>query len=229
MNRRQVVEGLAFVGLGSLLLLEQAGRLEVLPLVADWWPLVIVAVGLARAVTRPHNVAGGMVLAGLGGVLLLRTLDVVGSLRLAWPVLVILLGLWLVLGATGRAGRAAAAPGGDAPPGDGTLDLVAAFEDRRVDATGRRIAGGSLVTVFGDLDVDLRAADLVPGATLQVTTVVGDVHLTVPTGWRVEVGGPELLGEVTVRGLPTDGDAPVLRLRVLTLLGDVEAEALAGR
>ena len=194
MNRRQVVEGLAFVGLGSLLLLEQAGRLEVLPLIADWWPLLIVAVGLARVVTRPHNLAGGLVLAGVGGVVLLRTLDVLTSLRLVWPILVILLGLWLVRGAQPRRGAqttpapgsgmgaGVATPGGD--PDDGALDLVSVFEDRRTEPTGLRVAGGSLVTVFGDLAVDLTAADIAAGSTLHVTTIAGDVELGVA---RVEL------------------------------------------
>jgi hypothetical protein len=219
MTRSQLVIGSALIALGALLLADQAGALDAWALVRTWWPLVVVAGGLAQLVTRPRNVTGGVVLAGLGGILLLWTAGPVGSLALLWPALLIGLGLWLVLGRVGSGGHV------DGP----TVDVSAIFGDREVALPPVPFHGGALTTFVGDLRLDLRRVTLSGDATLQVTTIVGDVDLEVPAGWHVVVDGPELLGDVVLRPEVGRGMHPagVLRLRVLTLLGDVTVHATA--
>ncbi len=130
------------------------------------------------------------------------------------------MGLWLLLGRVGTA-RHGAGPG---------MDASAVFGDRQVTAPPGPFPGGSLTTLVGDLRADLRATTLSGTATLQVTTILGDIDLEVPPSWRVEASGPELLGEVVLRSEVGRARHPdgVLRLRVLTLFGDVTVRATAG-
>jgi hypothetical protein len=220
MTRSQLVVGTALIALGVLLFADQAGQVDAWRLVVTWWPLLFVASGLAQFVTRPRNVVGGSVMVAIGGLLLLWTAGPVTSLALLWPALLIGVGAWLLLGRIGTGGRGV---------GLG-IDASAVFGDRRVTVPAGPFPGGSLTTLVGDLGVDLRAATLSGPTTLQVTTIVGDVDLEVPPTWRVEASGPELLGDVVLR--PEVGRDPqpdgVLRLRVLTLLGDVTVRATAG-
>jgi hypothetical protein len=216
-TRSQLVVGTALIALGGLLLADQAGALDAWALVLTWWPLVVVASGLAQLVTRPRNVTGGLVLVVLGGLLLLWTAGPVGSLALLWPALLIGVGSWLVLG---RVGAGTALEGA-------TVDVSAIFGDHEVAVPPGPFQGGALTTLVGDLRVDLRRTTLAGEATLQVTTIVGDVDLEVPAGWAVVASGPELLGDVVLRPEVGRAAAPagVLRLRVLTLLGDVTVHA----
>jgi hypothetical protein len=213
MTRSQLVVGTALIVLGGLLFADQAGAVDAWRLVLTWWPLLFVASGLAQLVTRPRNVVGGLVMSAVGGLLLLWTVGPVGSIALLWPALLIGVGAWLLLGRVGT-GRGGAGPG---------MDVSAVFGDRQVTAPSGPFGGGSLTALVGDLSVDLRAATLADTATLQVTTILGDSEVEVPPSWRVEASGPELLGDVVL--LPEVGRDPhpdgVLRLRVLTLLGDV--------
>lgn len=110
MRRATLTTGATFVVVGVLLGLEQEGLVRVLPLLARWWPLAVIAAGLARLVARPRDPLGATIITTVGAVLLLRTLDVVGSLRLIWPVLLIVLGAWLLVGPGRRSGDG---------PGDG--------------------------------------------------------------------------------------------------------------
>ncbi len=214
MTRSQLVFGLAFILIGVLLLLDRAGLASTWVVVARWWPVVVVLAGLAQLVTRPRNTVGGGLLLLIGGGLLLWTLGVVDSIAVIWPLLLIGLGLWLLAGRR-RRGQIVGTP----------LDVSAVFDDRSFTLDRGPFNGGSVTTVFGDLELDLRPGSLEPGgATLEVTTIVGDVELRVPPGWRVSASGPELLGDVTVTGVSDDADAPTLRLRVLTLLGDVDVK-----
>jgi hypothetical protein len=223
MTRSQLVVGTALIALGALLFADQAGAIDAWGLVLSWWPLLFVASGFAQFVTRPRNVVGGTVMVAIGGLLLLWTIGPVTSLALLWPGVLIGVGAWLLLGRVGTGHPAAGS----------TLDVSAVFGDKQVTAPPGPFGGGSLTTLVGDLDLDLRAATLSQTATLQVTTILGDVVLEVPPTWRVEASGPELLGDVVLR--PEVGRDPqpdgVLRLRVLTLLGDVtvRASTAAGR
>jgi hypothetical protein len=220
MTRSQLVVGTALITLGALLFADQAGAIDdPWGLVLRWWPLLFVASGVAQLVTRPRNVVGGIVMVTIGGLLLLWTVGPVASLALLWPALLIGLGLWLLLGRVGT-GRRGSGP---------ALDASAVFGDRHLTAPPGPFPGGSLTTLLGDLRVDLRATTLTGAATLQVTTILGDIDLEVPPNWRVEASGPELLGDVALRPEVGRAEHPdgTLRLRVLTLFGDVTVRASA--
>jgi hypothetical protein len=212
MNRSQLVFGLVFVGLGILLLADQAGAINAWTIIADWWPTLVIVSGVAQLVTRPRNNVGGLLLILFGGALLAWTLGAVASIGLVWPVLLIGLGVWLLAGRLGNAEH-----------GTGRIELSAIVDDRTVVLPPGPIASGSTIAVLGDLTVDLRAATLdAGGATLDTITVFGDLQLDIPANWQLQVSGPELLGDVDLdRVVEPPPDGPVLRLRVLTAFGDI--------
>lgn len=213
MTRSQLVFGPLFVAVGVLLLLDRAGTLDAWSTVADWWPSVIILAGLSQFVTRPRNTSGGLVLTVIGGVLLLWRLGTVIDLAVLGAVVLIGFGLWMLVR------RPQPSAGADGP----ASDMVVLFDDRDVVAPPGPLGGYGATTIFGDLDIDLRAATLIGSATMQLTTIFGDVDIEVPAAWRVTVGGPTLLGDVTVTGGPEPAaDAPTLHLQVLTVFGDVD-------
>lgn len=216
MSRSSFVFGLLFVALGIVLLLDEAGSVEAWEVVEGWWPTVLVTAGVAQWVTRPRNPVGGAVLVTVGVGLLAWTLDLIESLALLWPVLLIGLGIWLL---TGRGGTR-----GSAVPWEG--EVVAVFDDRRVSAPAGPWGGQSITAVFGDVELDLREARLAEGSELQVTTVFGDVRLAVPPDWRLVVSGPELFGEVRLTSTDeAPAHAPVLKIRVALVFGDLRVRA----
>lgn len=222
MNRSRLVFGPVFIAVGILLLADQADLVDAWSIVATWWPTVLVLSGLMQLWTRPRNAFGGATMLIVGGALLLFTLGAVDTLALLWPLLLIALGAWLVIGrlTTASTGR----DGGEA------TDLVAVFDDRDVRLAPGPCGGGSITTVFGDIRLDLSATTAPAGSvTFQVTTLFGDLEVMTPPGWEVEVSGPEVFGDVHVPEptrrppddrVPTDRP-PVLRLRTMLLAGDV--------
>jgi lia operon protein LiaF len=99
----RLVIGGALVVLGLLYLLKLANVLDAGDVVRDWWPVILIAMGLAQLAERPRTVAGPTVLIVAGAIVLLFTLDLVsGSVwRVVWPVLLVLAGLAVIV----RAGR----------------------------------------------------------------------------------------------------------------------------
>src|SRR5690606_20434141 len=112
-------------------------------------------------------------------------------------------------------------------PQSDEIDLVAVFEGIHMRSTAQSFLGGKILALFGGVVLDLRRAQLGPtGAELIVTTVFGGTSVVVPPDWRVEVDDRTWLGGLDLSGeQPGDPDAPVLRIRVSTLLGGFQVES----
>jgi hypothetical protein len=119
---------------------------------------------------------------------------------------------------TGRVGPAAAPP-------TRRRFIVSVFGD--ITRTGlwparRRL---SPVAVFGDIGLDLRQAEM-PADELAITAVApfGNIDVLVPEGVEVDMSGFTLFGskKISVRAVPSDTPAPVVRVHGFTLFGSVK-------
>ena len=83
---------------------------------------------------------------------------------------------------------------------------------------------------FGGIEVDLRDAELAPGARLSAHTLFGGIEINAPPSWRVESNVKALAGGVDVR-VPSQGnpDAPVLTLEGMAVFGGIDVSAEEGR
>jgi predicted membrane protein len=183
----QLVIGLGLVVLGVLLLLDQLGVAGVGEVLGELWPLALVAIGaIGVAQTRGRSV-GPYIPLVLGVGFLLANLEVIPSdwLRYAWPLVPIIIGLWMLVNARGHV------------HGEDTqrvnITAMLGGQERRV--TSQAFAGGELTAVMGGVDLDLSQARPVEGgATLRVFTLMGGADIVVPATWRVELRGFPLMG-----------------------------------
>lgn len=94
----RVVGGVLLVLVGAIFLLQNAGLVQAGRL-SDWWPMLLVWIGLSRllAPRRAHHVPSGIVVLTLGVALQLDRLGVIWlHMRDLWPLLLVLAGLALV-------------------------------------------------------------------------------------------------------------------------------------
>jgi predicted membrane protein len=209
-----IVLGVVFL-LGSLDVIDQPGAV-----VASWWPLVFVALGGGLAIEQRRIGAGPLLLAGVGGVLLAVTTDVVAlQARVVWPVVVIAVGAWLILQPALRRTRG---EGSDAV----RPALTAVFGDRKLRSQARGFEAATITTLFGDVDLDLRDVESAAEMTVDITAIFGDIDVLAPAGWRVEVTTGGVFSDIEHRpprqAPPTD--APHLRVRGFSLFGDVTVD-----
>lgn len=83
------------------------------------------------------------------------------------------------------------------------LSLVAVFDGIELKNRAKAFKGGSMLAWFGGIEVDLRDAELAPGARLSAHTLFGGIEITTPPSWRVESNAKALAGGVDVR-LPAE-------------------------
>ena len=78
-------------------------------------------------------------------------------------------------------------------------------------------------TVVGSIKLDLRHAEIAAAeVNLHVESVLGSVKIWVPHGVSVEVEGQSMLGSRSVAEDAPRPNAPLLRLRIDTVVGSVK-------
>lgn len=172
---------------------------------------------------RSQFLLGGLLIV-IGVLWLLDTADVVAAWRwgVILPILLIAVGLGRIVTSTGRRDRDLV---------QGSVDTFVLLSDRHLHCEGS-FEGGSIASVLADVELDLRTATPAsPVVELSATTILADVDVIVPDGWRVRVDGPVILADVKVpEDLPSppadragvsDDRSPELVIRAFSLLGDL--------
>jgi hypothetical protein len=217
--------GLVLIVVGGVLLVDNLGWLDAGAIFREWWPALVILVGISWFVGGSRGMGTAAIL--IGALLLANAQDLVdvdiGSL--VFPSLLVLLGATLLnasakvrtaRGADGRSPRFATIgsdPGlrgsgaGDRSWAAGDLAATAVFGDTR------------LVVSDGDVGLDR--------ATVTALSVFGDVKVDVPAGWRVENHATAIFGDVGIpHDQPTYAEAPVVELHGLVLFGDAKVRYL---
>lgn len=175
----RLVIGLALIAAGLLFTLNNFGLVDV-GRFWKFWPLVLVAVGLAKLASRSFMT--GTILIALGGLFFLRTFGLV-HFRLSYllPLIFVFIGLRIVFAQRpgARTWDASTNPGG-------TLNEWAVFGggERRVNSPN--FLGGQANAVFGGFNLDLRNSKMAGDhAVIDVFCFCGGGELRVPEDWNV--------------------------------------------
>jgi predicted membrane protein len=223
---RRLLFGLALIIVGGLLVLQRAD------IVGDFniwqlWPLILVGLGIAMLAERQGSPLGGLILLVIGLVFLIGNVLPGSSWSWVWPLVLIGVGILIITqrdavisGLSQRRDR-----GGDTNVSDDSINLVTVFRDHTVHNDASAFRGGSLVTVLGELNLDLRGA-LLNGqdATLDITNVLGETEVLIPPAWQVRVNATAILGEVNDKSARITQSAPgtpTLTIRATAILGEV--------
>ena len=227
-----IVWGIIIIAIGVLFLLR---NLDIFYFDSIWqfWPVILIVIGVSKITSSSHpgNVLPGLILAGVGTVFLLQSLDVLpGRIwQYIWPGILIAVGASMLAkhldwGLPPPAGTSTdSGAGGNGAPVDGSpadrihVEVVFGGDRRRV--ISRDFEGGKIAAVFGGVEVDLRgAATTRKEIVLQADAVFGGVELMVPETWITEVRGAGVFGgyiDKTHRSpQPLDPNAPRLIVKM---------------
>ena len=220
-GRANIVFGLILVLLGLTFLLHNLG-FHFFEEFWNFWPLLLVALGLAKAFSsRADERTFGWVLTFLGAVFTMRYLfhwDV--SMRHFWPGILIIVGISIIM-------RAIQGP---KPPRE-PIDNASMLSERAlVGGISRKNAsqsfqGGDLTVVMGGCEIDLRDARMAgPTAVLDCFAMWGGIEITIPPDWAVEPQVTVLAAGFEDKSKPPVQPAGRLIVRGTVLMAGIEVK-----
>jgi len=225
MNGGRLLFGSLLAAFGVVFLLGSADIVDAGEIISGWWPAAIVALGVFQltAGRRTRRSAGVLIAIGLG--LLAVTTGLLGSDAWAyvWPVALILVGLWIVLGWGRRYGSR--------PSDDEVVEGIAVLGSAHLATRSQTFRRASVTSILGGVTLDLtEALPVAGGANVSITALLGGVSVLVPRGWLVEIRGLPLMGgwDDTTDRAAVGPAAPRLEIQVLVALGGIEVKH-AGR
>jgi hypothetical protein len=247
----KVITGGLLVLLGVLFILDNFHVIDAGAL-WDYWPLFLIGPGLSRLLQpdRPGQRVWGAILVGVGGVLLLRNLDIVWiPFHRVWPVALVVIGGYLIwqtvsprvpddpgVGPVNAGDRAfEAARAGLATTSGLGASSIAQLNEFALCGSGHRIVpqssdfrGGTVTVIAGGFDIDLRQAVMTrESARIEIFAMMGGVVFRVPEGWKVELNVTPLLGGTDMKAravAPAEGMPKTLTISGFILMGGVEVK-----
>ena len=185
----RVIAGIILLVLGIGFLAEVLTDVDFGSWLADWWPLILVFIGGVQLVTRSAPTVISIILLVVGAVLLVwQVFDVSVDL---WSLIVaiVLISVGLSLIVPRLFGRGSGVSTSD------DLRYFVAFGGREESVQATAFRGGSITSMFGGVELDLRGSRLaLEGAAMEVISLFGGVEITVPDTWHVEITGTPLFG-----------------------------------
>lgn len=205
--------GLVAVALGILLLLGNFGFLDTGD-VFRWIPSLFILLGVWMMVKNRFRQLGGPILIIV--VAALVQIMVLGAdIGRYWPVILIGIGAAiLVKSFRSRGGRRGGASpdayvdspnsvsvfGSErkvAPTDQDSINLVSVMGSAAQRITSPEFRGGRVTAVMGEANIDLRESSVQEKpAILELTVVMGEIKLRVPSEWNVRVDDDTIMGEL---------------------------------
>lgn len=221
----KLVLGVAIIVAGLVLTLDNLGLIEA-HTIFKLWPLVLVAMGVAKL--RQEGNQGGM--GGwfliFGGCFLLLFTFARGHLADALaPMLVVALGILIVTKALKQ--HRGVPP--ELARSEDFLQGTAIFGGFKRRVLTQAFKGGELTAIFGGYEVDLRQASLESGqARIDVFVLFGGGEIRVPEGWEIINRATAIAGALndgTHHGPSPAEGRPKLLVTGLILFGGTEVKS----
>ena len=228
-QRSRIVFGLVVIAFGVAALLQNLGLVDA-TLVQTWWPLVFVALGTMRLVQGP-GLSAAIFSVGLIALGAAMTASNLGVLHFRagdwWPLLVIFVGGAVLArafrpGDHERWGRMRGHRHDERLEHGARIDASAVMSGLVLKNDSKDFQGGSISTVMGAVEIDLRQAAIASQASLHLSVIMGGVEIKVPREWSISVVGTPTLGGIEDRTVPPAAPGPRLVIEGSVVMGGVE-------
>jgi hypothetical protein len=219
----RIFAGLFIIFIGVIFLLANLNKLDVGDFLSDYWPLILVFIGLWHVFSRQLRNAGfGFLLIAVGVFFQLNNWGVIGGdiWMYFWPSLIIAVGLWIIFKSGFRGYR------GSVPKiKDDDLGAFIIFSGFKRRFESEKFRGGRATVLFGGMDLDLTKTKLVDNqATVELTAIFGGINLYVPRDWKVVIDSSAVLGGVEDKHSPFPATTvqATLYVKATAILGGVD-------
>jgi len=185
--------GITLIIIGFFFILDTFNIMEFGGIIADWWPVIFIIVGLIKL--QGQDRGAGLIFILVGALLLLTIHDIVewNSVWRLWPLILIVIGLSMIF--KGRRNKWKLS--NEKTTGDDYIHSNAVFGGSEHSITSQNFRGGETMALFGGVELDMRQAQISDdGCKIHATALFGGVEIIVPDDWNVIITGTPIFGGI---------------------------------
>jgi len=217
--KMRIIFSMALIILGVGLLIDAFGLWDFGNIMADWWALIVIAIGLYKISKDRHSIFNGFIILLFGVLLLASSLDFIqaGFLDIFWPMLIILIGLKLVFGSSHKLDKLKRKSKNN--------EIISIFSSSKHIMNDNNIGDGEVNCVFGSVYVDYRNVENPPELIiLEVNSIFGSVKIKIPAQWSLEAQGTPIFGELNdeTRHSADSSEITTLRINYYSIFASVK-------
>lgn len=222
-HSNRIFAGFMIVLIGVIFLLGSLDKIDVGDVFSQYWPMILIFIGLWNIIgSNFRNIGGGLILIIIGGIFMLNNFDFLGFSvwEVIWPVLIIGVGLWILFQPGLRR-----SPKNIPPVSADDINSTSMFSSLKKNIDSKNFRGGRASVTFGELKLDLSAAQLAGGnATVELSVLFGSITVYVPRDWRVVVDDRGFLGSVEVKrdAVAEEAAKSTLYIKAGAVLGEIQ-------
>ncbi|HET8858895.1 LiaF transmembrane domain-containing protein [Marivirga sp.] len=195
-DRKNLSLGVVLLIVGSILLLDRMDIIEF-----SWifsWPFILIGIGIYSIIRHGFQNKFGIIMLVIGSFSIIRRENLIPTeyYDILLPTGVILVGLYLILSRSSKAGFTKVDTENNANEtstgSDTKLESSDFIKAEAVFASVQRrlitkdFKGGNITSVFGGADIDLSKADIKDTAILDVEVIFGGLKLIIPPHWEIQ-------------------------------------------
>lgn len=167
------ITGILILAAGAVFLLNSLNVIAVDNLIADFWPLAIIAAGVLILVNNVRSWAVAVFLVALGSLYQLRELEVIDvqPWSVVWPLILILVGVSIIFSHSYTGRRVSKAE---------RDDVTAIMAGANVKNHSKGFKQSNAIAIMGGAQLDLREAEFDKEAVVEVFGFWGGVDIVVP-------------------------------------------------
>lgn len=212
---------------GTLLLLD---RLDIAG-IPHWvfsWKVILIIIGIFAGIRSSFRDLKWLILVTIGGVFLLRDLEVIdfNAGKLIWPLILIIVGMSFIFSKKKRKGTYH--PGEEfaetIDSDESVIDVVAIFGGNKKNIFSKNFKGGDIIAVFGGNEINLSQADIKGKVKLDVVQVFGGTKLIIPSNWHVKTEMVSIFGGLDDKRMikPVEDHERLLIIEGVSIFGGID-------
>jgi len=225
----KIIVGIIIIAAGVILLLGTLGYDLDIDLF-DYWPLILIAVGIKIMVSHhdSKDILWGFFLLTIGVLLQLNKLDYIDiSFHDIWPLILIYIGIQIIISGGKHRIRSKHNMGhinikNEDVKGD-MINISAILGGGEYHYSNKKLKGGKISAIMGGCEIDLRDSDF-EGEELIINTfaLMGGIEMRIPQSWDVVLEGTPILGGMSDQTKTLNGSKKKLIITGEAIMGGVE-------
>lgn len=220
-NSGNYITGVILVVLGLVFLANQFDILNFGKVIGLLWPLLLIYLGVRSFMRRPGVNIGGIILLLLGLIFFVDNLEIFdfGMWNL-WPLILVAVGIGMLFNSNRRSINTTSSESSS----DDTFDDTIVFWGLDKKMLSRNFKSGKITAIFGGAAINMREAEVVDGAVIDITAIFGGVEIKAPKNVNIINKGSGILGSFTSSDAESNAEGPKLEIRGEAIFGGVEVK-----